>query len=127
MNPGGGAAASVCRFPPVAGGLVHHHPDDCVAVRRPSAERSQLWNVRPAGDQPLNGEAQSCGGDTSPFFSLGEAIYDAKCVACHSANGGGGVGPSFIGGAVLQTFSACEDHVEWVSIGTSEWPERNLR
>ena len=71
---------------------------------------------------PANGEAQSCGGDTSPFFTLGAAIYDANCVACHSANGSGGVGPSFLGGAVLQTFSACADHVEWVLIGTNEWP-----
>lgn len=71
---------------------------------------------------PVNGEAQSCGGDTSPFFSLGAAIYDANCVACHGADGGGGVGPSFLGGAVLQTFSACTDHIEWVSIGTNEWP-----
>lgn len=71
---------------------------------------------------PVNGEAQSCGGDTSPFFSLGAAIFDANCVACHSADGSGGVGPSFLGGAVLQTFSACTDHVEWVAIGSTEWP-----
>jgi len=71
---------------------------------------------------PVNGEAQSCGGDTSPFFSLGAAIFDANCVACHSADGSGGVGPSFLGGAVLQTFSACTDHVEWVAIGGTEWP-----
>ena len=71
---------------------------------------------------PISGEAQSCGGDASPFFTLGEAIYEANCVACHSADGSGGVGPSFLGGAVLQTFSACTDHIEWVSIGSNEWP-----
>jgi hypothetical protein len=72
---------------------------------------------------PVTGEAQSCGGDASPFFSLGEAIYEANCVACHGADGGGGVGPSFLGGAVLQTFSACTDHVQWVTLGTQNWPD----
>jgi hypothetical protein len=71
---------------------------------------------------PINGEAQSCGGDASPFFSLGEAVYEANCVACHSADGSGGVGPAFLGGAVLQTFSACTDHVEWVTLGTNGFP-----
>lgn len=72
---------------------------------------------------PVSGEVQSCGGDASPFFSLGEAIYEANCVACHSADGSGGVGPSFLGGAVLQTFSACADHVQWVTLGTQNWPD----
>jgi hypothetical protein len=72
---------------------------------------------------PTNGEAQSCEGDASPFFTLGEDIYEANCVACHSADGSGGVGPAFTGGAVLQTFSACADHIEWVSFGTAGFPE----
>jgi hypothetical protein len=71
---------------------------------------------------PVSGEAQSCGGDASPFFTLGEATY-ANCVACHGADGGGGVGPSFLGGAVLQTFSACADHVQWITLGTQNWPD----
>jgi mono/diheme cytochrome c family protein len=72
---------------------------------------------------PTNGEAQSCEGDASPFFTLGEGIYEANCVVCHSADGSGGVGPAFSGGAVLQTFSACADHIEWVSFGTAGFPE----
>ncbi len=71
---------------------------------------------------PLTGEVQDCAGDASPFFSLGQSIYTSQCVACHGAGGGGGVGPAFTGGAVLATFSACNDHVEWVSIGTNDWP-----
>ena len=71
---------------------------------------------------PLTGEVQDCAGDSSPFFSLGQSIYNAQCTACHGAGGGGGVGPAFTGGAVLATFSACTDHVEWVAIGTNDWP-----
>ena len=71
---------------------------------------------------PLTGEAEACDGGASPFFSLGEVIYEAQCVACHGANGGGGVGPAFAGGAIIQTFAACADHVEWVAIGTNDWP-----
>jgi len=72
---------------------------------------------------PVTGEAEACDGGASPWFSLGEAVYEANCVACHSADGSGGVGPSFLGGAVLQTFSACSDHIEWVTIGSTDWPE----
>lgn len=72
---------------------------------------------------PLTGEVQDCAGDASPFFSLGQSIYTAQCTACHGASGGGGVGPAFTGGAVLATFSSCTDHVEWVAIGTSDWPD----
>ncbi len=71
---------------------------------------------------PLNGEAEACDGGASPFFTLGETIYEAQCVACHGSGGGGGVGPAFTGGAVLATFSACTDHIEWVAIGTTDWP-----
>ena len=39
------------------------------------------------------------------------------------ANGGGGVGPAFTGGAVLATFPACTDHVVWVTLGTANFPD----
>lgn len=71
---------------------------------------------------PVTGEAQSCEGDANPFFSLGETVYTAQCVACHSEDGSGGVGPALSGGAVLATFSACEDHVNWVTLGSANWP-----
>ena len=72
---------------------------------------------------PLSGEAEACDGGASPFFTLGEAIYEAQCAACHGSDGGGGVGPAFTGGAVLETFSACTDHIEWVAIGSNDWPD----
>ncbi|MCP3997414.1 MAG: cytochrome c [bacterium] len=72
---------------------------------------------------PINGEAESCDGGASPFFTQGEAIYDAQCASCHGSDGSGGVGPSFLGGAVIQTFAACSDHVEWVTTGSSDWPD----
>ena len=105
-------AASFVLIPMIAllyAGLAPHGPD---------CGRSGQLDIN-----PLTGEAQACAGDASPFFSLGQAIYNAQCTACHGAGGGGGVGPAFTGGAVLATFSACSDHVEWVAIGTNDWPD----
>jgi hypothetical protein len=71
---------------------------------------------------PINGEAESCGGGVSPFYTLGQSIYTERCVACHSADGSGGVGPAFAGGAVLITFPDCPDQIDWVTIGSAAWP-----
>ncbi len=71
---------------------------------------------------PVSGETQSCSGSGSVFFTQGMATYTQKCVACHSADGSGGVGPAFNGGAVLQTFSACTDQITWVTTGSAAWP-----
>ncbi|HHC09570.1 MAG TPA: cytochrome c [Actinobacteria bacterium] len=79
---------------------------------------------------PVTGEAVGC--DLEPYgeggsdaFTLGAAIYEAQCVACHGANGEGGVGPAFANGAVLETFPAgsCADHVRWVELGSNGWPD----
>lgn len=76
-----------------------------------------------------SGEAVSCDGSSYPsssvdFFADGEKIY-AQCAACHSADGSGGAGPAFTGGAVLATFPSgqCGDHIAWVTIGTAGWPD----
>jgi mono/diheme cytochrome c family protein len=80
----------------------------------------------------FDGELANC--DQSPYapgaagggqlaaaaFAEGQGIY-SQCASCHGANGGGGVGPAF--GAVTETFSACTDHVEWVLLGSSGWPD----
>ena len=79
---------------------------------------------------PVTGEAMNCDGtpygvDVVNFFSVGEEIYETRCAACHGADGGGGAGQVLAGGAVLATFPAgqCASHVEWVALGTTNWPE----
>ena len=57
------------------------------------------------------------------YVALGQEIYSgsAACAGCHGANGGGGVGPSFIGGELYTTFPTCSEHVKWVQLGSSGW------
>lgn len=79
---------------------------------------------------PVTGVAQSCDGteygvSAVDFFAMGGDLYATQCAACHGAEGGGGAGPAFTGGAVLASFPAeqCATHVEWVALGSSAWPE----
>lgn len=58
----------------------------------------------------------------SAALTEGQHLY-SQCSGCHGATGGGGVGPAFADGAVIETFSNFEDHVEWVHLGTQGWPE----
>ena len=52
----------------------------------------------------------------------GAEVYSAAgCAGCHGATGGGGVGPAFEGGAILETFSNFEDQIEWVRLGSEGW------
>ena len=57
------------------------------------------------------------------YIALGQEIYSgvAACAGCHGSNGGGGVGPAFIGGGLYATFPTCSDHVKWVQLGSSGW------
>lgn len=68
------------------------------------------------------------GGGGENFVAAGEDIYSGagvagvNCSSCHGANGqGSGAFPALTG--VGTTFSACTDHIEWVSLGTGGWPE----
>lgn len=62
-----------------------------------------------------------CGGDSSNDTPLkqGREVYGNICSACHGSTGQGGIGPSL--SAVTETFPSCDDHIEWVTLGSEEW------
>lgn len=63
-------------------------------------------------------EGRGAGGEGADFVALGEGLYqEMGCAGCHGPQGGGGVGPALTG--VLNTFSACTDQIEWVTLGSS--------
>ena len=78
----------------------------------------------------MTGLAVDCDGSAygervADFFALGAEMFP-QCAACHGAGGAGtAAGPPFTDGEVLRTFpeGACEEHVEWVRVGTLGWPE----
>lgn len=66
------------------------------------------------------------GGGGTDFITLGGDLYAgnvtpaASCAGCHGPNGqGSGNFPALTG--VITTFGACEDHVQWVRLGSSGW------
>lgn len=66
------------------------------------------------------------GPGTTDFIALGADLYAgavtqaSTCAGCHGADGQGtGAFPPMTG--VLTTFGACEDHVEWVLLGSTGW------
>lgn len=91
----------------------------------PSCGSSGQLAVDPASGEAVNCDGTEYGVDASDNFGLGGAVYAAQCVACHGAEGGGGVGPAMTGGAVLVTFPAgsCADHTKWITLGSTGWPD----
>ncbi len=63
------------------------------------------------------------GAEAAAFLALGQEIYTAgaQCASCHGANGQGGTGPAMSGGAVLATWPSCDDHVQWIALGSDGW------
>ena len=62
------------------------------------------------------------GGALSPALTEGEHLYSsAGCSGCHGATGGGGVGPAFADGAVVETFADPNQHIQWVALGSDGW------
>ena len=59
------------------------------------------------------------GVDVRALVGEGSVLYAApsSCSSCHGAGGEGGSGPA-LAGTLLDTFSMCTDHIEWVSLGT---------
>ncbi len=80
--------------------------------------------VDPSTGLAVNCDGSSYGAASVDYFAMGAGVF-TQCAACHGADGGGGAGPAFAGGAVLATFpsGSCADHVEWVSLGTANWPD----
>ena len=79
---------------------------------------------------PVTGIAENCDGSEFGFVGedpliLGATLYtvDAACQACHGAAGGGGAGPALASGAVTATFPTCDDHIDWVALGTTGWSQ----
>ncbi|MBW2471711.1 MAG: cytochrome c [Deltaproteobacteria bacterium] len=72
----------------------------------------------------VNCDGSEYGSTSVDFLAIGSGQYSG-CLACHGANGEGGVGPAFSGGAVLVTFptGSCNDHIEWIRLGTAGWPD----
>lgn len=57
------------------------------------------------------------GGGGADFIAEGELVY-AQCAGCHGPQGeGSGNFPPLTG--VMDTFGACSDHIEWVSVGSA--------
>jgi mono/diheme cytochrome c family protein len=95
-----------------------------VVPNGPDCGTAGQLDVDPATGLAVNCDGSEYGSSTADYFAAGAAIY-AQCAACHSADGSGGVGPAFAGGAVLATFPSgqCTDHISWVGLGTANWPE----
>lgn len=79
---------------------------------------------------PETGQAVGCDGAAYGVgemnaFAAGEAVYQASCAVCHASDGSGGAGPAMSGGAVLVAFpeDTCVDHIKWVALGSTGWPE----
>lgn len=63
------------------------------------------------------------GAEAAAFLAIGQEVYGAgaQCGSCHGSNGQGGTGPAMSGGAVLETWPSCEDHVAWIALGSNGW------
>lgn len=71
---------------------------------------------------------QQIGGGGEDFVALGEQVYaggavtGVNCSGCHGPNGQGiGNFPALTG--VMTTFGSCADHITWVELGSSNWPD----
>jgi mono/diheme cytochrome c family protein len=95
-----------------------------VAPNGPECGSAGQLLVDPATGEVVNCDGTEYGVSAVDYFAQGEGLY-SQCVACHSADGSGGAGPAFAGGAVLATFpsGSCSDHIEWVRVGTAGWPD----
>ncbi|MCZ7532833.1 MAG: cytochrome c [Acidimicrobiia bacterium] len=63
----------------------------------------------------------ACGGAEASDSPLrqGREVYGNICSACHGSNGQGGIGPALAD--VAKTFPSCDEHVEWITLGSDQW------
>jgi mono/diheme cytochrome c family protein len=54
-----------------------------------------------------------------PDLDAGRLTFNRLCATCHGGNGLGGSAPSLSG--VLETFSDCADHRQWITLGSERW------
>lgn len=59
------------------------------------------------------------GAVTSESLRVGRGVYGDRCSSCHGTRGQGGVGPSL--SDVRDTWPSCDDHQEWISLGSEGW------
>ena len=56
--------------------------------------------------------------EVTGLLAEGQHVYEARCVSCHGANGGGGTGYKLADGEVLITFPTLEPMIEWMAKGS---------
>jgi len=56
----------------------------------------------------------------------GGEVYAENCASCHGAGGGGGVGPAFSNGEIIETFADFEAQVAWIVHGTQGYQDAGL-
>lgn len=59
-------------------------------------------------------------GPTDDNYIAGRTTY-RTCAQCHGTSGEGGIGRSLE--TVRETFPDCDDHIEWISLGSDGWKE----
>jgi len=83
--------------------------------------------VNPDTGLAVNCDGSDYGSEEFSYFGTGEVVYAERCAACHGDNGAGGANfPALTGGAVVETFGSCSDHVAWVALGTAGFQEAGI-
>lgn len=60
------------------------------------------------------------------LYEGGVVYTESGCSGCHGATGGGGVGPAFSGGAVIDVFANFESQAAWIVHGTQGYIDAGL-
>ena len=89
----------------------------------PDCGSSGQLRIDPVTGNAVNCDGSEYGSTEGNLLAIGQSIFEARCAACHGAAGGGGAGPALNGGAVLTTFSVCQEHILWVDLGSGGWEE----